>query len=66
MTVWRKSSYSGGDDATTCVEVAALTLGPVGQVIGVRDSTDPAGPKLHLNRHSFAVLVRSLKMSGAE
>jgi Domain of unknown function (DUF397) len=38
-TKWRKSSYSGGNGA--CVEVADLPEG-----IAVRDSKDPAGPKL--------------------
>jgi Domain of unknown function (DUF397) len=38
---WRKSSYSTGNGGA-CVEVAANLPG----VVAVRDSKDPAGPKL--------------------
>lgn len=38
--VWFKSSRSGTRD--TCVEVAHLE----GDMVGVRDSTDPTGPAL--------------------
>jgi Domain of unknown function (DUF397) len=37
---WRKSARSGG--ATNCVEVA----GGLPLIVAVRDSKDPAGPKL--------------------
>jgi Domain of unknown function (DUF397) len=37
---WRKSTRSGG--ATNCVEVA----GGLPEIVAVRDSKDPAGPKL--------------------
>lgn len=37
---WRKSACSGG--ATNCVEVA----GDLPLIVAVRDSKDPAGPKL--------------------
>ena len=37
---WRKSVCSGG--ATNCVEVA----GGLSLIVAVRDSKDPAGPKL--------------------
>lgn len=37
---WRKSACSGG--ATNCVEVA----GGLPLIVAVRDSKDPAGPKL--------------------
>ncbi|NVI87523.1 DUF397 domain-containing protein [Actinomadura sp. BRA 177] len=33
---WRKSSYSGGANDATCVELARLSTG-----IGIRDSKDP-------------------------
>jgi hypothetical protein len=39
--VWRRSSYSGGDNGSQCVEVAVLAdLG------AVRDSKTPAAPVL--------------------
>jgi hypothetical protein len=38
---WRKSSYSNGNGGA-CVEVARNLPG----VVAVRDSKDPAGPKL--------------------
>lgn len=37
---WRKSSWSG-DNGGQCVEVAVTS-----EAIGVRDSKDPAGPRL--------------------
>ncbi|MFE9250260.1 DUF397 domain-containing protein [Streptomyces sp. NPDC007088] len=40
-TVWRKSSYSGGN-GDNCLEVADLPVGPV----PVRDSKNPTGPVL--------------------
>lgn len=37
---WRKSSYSGGNGGT-CVEVGTARF-----TVAVRDSKDPAGPRL--------------------
>ena len=37
---WRKSTHSG-EGSSTCVEVAEISPG-----LAVRDSTDPAGPRL--------------------
>lgn len=56
---WRKSSRSSEDIDTTCVEVAKL-----GNVIGVRDSKNPGGPKLAVTRAEFAALTHRVK-SGA-
>lgn len=53
---WRKSSYSGEDSSSSCVEVAAL-----GPVIGLRDSKDPDGPHLHVTRPAFAALLTQIK-----
>jgi uncharacterized protein DUF397 len=53
---WRKSSWSGGQETTSCVEVAALAHG-----VAVRDSKDPDGPKLALTRTGFHAMLRSLK-----
>jgi hypothetical protein len=54
--VWRKSSHSGGEADSDCVEVAALP-----RAIGVRDSKNPAGPHLSLSGRSFAALVTRVK-----
>lgn len=55
---WRKSSYSGSQEDTTCVELAALG-GEAAGVVGIRDSTDPGGARLYLSAEVWgAVLVR--------
>ncbi|MBO2464203.1 DUF397 domain-containing protein [Actinomadura violacea] len=56
MTQWRKASRSATSDNTNCVEVARLARN-----IGVRDSKDPAGPKVALPRAGFRVLVDAVK-----
>jgi hypothetical protein len=48
---WRKSSYSG--DATNCVEVARD-----GQLVGVRDSKDTAGPHLVFGPTAWSGFLR--------
>ncbi|GAA4091754.1 DUF397 domain-containing protein [Actinomadura miaoliensis] len=53
---WRKSSYSGDNVNSNCVEVAALHA-----VIGIRDSKDPDGSHLHLTRSAFAALLSEIK-----
>lgn len=53
--VWRKSSRSntqGGD----CVELAALPGS-----IGIRDSKNPAGPILNVDRAQLGRLVHRIK-----
>lgn len=55
--VWRKSSRSnaqGGD----CVELAALPSG-----IGIRDSKNPTGPILSVDRAQLGQLVAWIKNS---
>jgi hypothetical protein len=55
-TRWRKSRRSGSSGGA-CVEVADL-----GDAVGVRDSKNPAGPKLTFTRRemaAFAVRVKS-------
>ncbi|MEU6039624.1 DUF397 domain-containing protein [Actinomadura sp. NPDC047616] len=54
--LWRKSSYSGEDTSSNCVEVAVLS-----PLVGVRDSKDPDGPHLHLTRSAFAALLSQIK-----
>ncbi|MFI0410572.1 DUF397 domain-containing protein [Actinomadura sp. 3N508] len=54
-TVWRKESKSaenGGD----CVELASVS-----NVIAIRDSKNPNGPKLTLNHTDFRHLAETLK-----
>ena len=54
MAQWRKSSYSSANGA--CVEVADLP-----EAIAVRDSKDPAGPKLIFSRQAWAAFVERAK-----
>ncbi|HEU5155669.1 MAG TPA: DUF397 domain-containing protein [Streptosporangiaceae bacterium] len=56
MIVWRKSSHSGTDEGTECVEVAGLP-GRTERVIGVRDSKNPDGPVLIVNNDDFRTLL---------
>ncbi|OLT23914.1 hypothetical protein BJF79_14300 [Actinomadura sp. CNU-125] len=55
---WRKSTRS--KDADTCVEVTSN----VRAAVGVRDSTDPHGPKLLLDRPAFGEILAAIR-SGA-
>jgi hypothetical protein len=57
MTVWRKSSHSGGSGATDCVELA--DRGSTG--VGIRDSKCPEGGHLTVPRTELAFLVRRIK-----
>ncbi|MGW0879247.1 DUF397 domain-containing protein [Streptomyces sp. NPDC002671] len=49
---WFKSSYSGGNDGNSCVELA-ITPGTV----HVRDSKSVGGPQLALTRDAWADFV---------
>ncbi len=48
---WTKSSYSGGNGA--CLEVAC----PGHDLLAVRDSKDPAGPRLRFPAGSWSAFV---------
>lgn len=50
---WRKSSQSATQG--NCVEVAELP-----DVVMIRDSKDPDGPKLTVSRQGFRELIKSL------
>jgi hypothetical protein len=51
QALWRKSSYSGAENA--CVEVADLPAG--GR--GIRDSKDPPGPALMFTAAEWAAFT---------
>jgi hypothetical protein len=51
---WRTSSYSGND--SNCVEVAFGS-----QVVGIRDSKNPAAGDFSVTAESFRAFVRSLQ-----
>jgi hypothetical protein len=53
--IWRKSVRSGG--ATNCVEIA----GGLPLVVAVRDSKDPAGPKLTFTYGAWDTFTASVK-----
>jgi hypothetical protein len=55
---WRKSSRSGQDENSECVELAAI-----GRQVAVRDSKDPDGPKLMLTASEWSTLSARLKDS---
>ena len=60
MNVWRKSSHSGTQDESECVEVARLPA-RTARVIGVRDSKNPDGPILTVSRADFRTLLTRVK-----
>ncbi|MER6737546.1 DUF397 domain-containing protein [Streptomyces puniciscabiei] len=53
---WQKSSYSGGGDGNTCVEIAHLDTH-----IAVRDSKAPARATLDFAATAFTVFIETLK-----
>ncbi|WP_274559943.1 DUF397 domain-containing protein [Streptomyces spiramyceticus] len=53
---WHKSSYSGGDGGD-CLEVAAGHP----EIVPVRDSKNPGGPKLVFRADAWAAFVTGLK-----
>ncbi|TDE35500.1 DUF397 domain-containing protein [Actinomadura sp. 6K520] len=52
---WRKARRSS-DQGDACVEVARFP-----EVVGVRDSKDPDGPKLLLTPDAFRTVLNDLK-----
>ncbi|NEC92155.1 DUF397 domain-containing protein [Streptomyces sp. SID12501] len=56
LGTWRKSSYSGGGDGNSCVEIANSRA-----LIAVRDSKTPARATLTFPTGAFACFVEALK-----
>jgi Domain of unknown function (DUF397) len=56
LTTWRKSSYSGTQSGSDCVELARI-----GQAVGIRDSKDPQGPKLVVSREALKAALASCR-----
>lgn len=54
---WRKSSFSGGAEGNTCVEIADLHTR-----IAVRDSKEPARGTLSFRTDIFTRFISSLKV----
>jgi hypothetical protein len=54
VATWRKSSHSGSNGA--CIEVAAAA-----PVVGVRDSTDQAGPRLAFPLSAWRTFAATLR-----
>ncbi|MFC4908637.1 DUF397 domain-containing protein [Actinomadura gamaensis] len=57
MTAWRKSSHSGTDPESDCVEVAASSVH-----VAVRDSKEPEGPRLRVGASEWGALLASIKL----
>ncbi|MFI7395320.1 DUF397 domain-containing protein [Streptomyces tendae] len=57
---WRKSSFSGGGDGNTCVEIAALPAR-----VAIRDSKAPSRGAVTIPVGSFAALIQGLKKTTA-
>ncbi|SOD86748.1 DUF397 domain-containing protein [Streptomyces sp. Ag109_G2-15] len=53
---WQKSSYSGGGDGNTCVEIADLDTH-----IAIRDSKAPARATLTFPPAAFTPFIEALK-----
>jgi hypothetical protein len=53
---WRKSTYSGGGDGDTCVEIA-----PLPTRIAIRDSKAPTRATLSFPTPAFTALIDHLK-----
>lgn len=58
--VWRKSSYSTGQDNISCVELAT-GRSAMSHVIAVRDSKNPDGPVLRFAPAEFRALLSGLR-----
>jgi hypothetical protein len=64
QVVWRKSSHSGSQGGSQCVELGLLPLGA--NVVAVRDSTNPHGPHLAMTHQAWSALLVRLKLEESE
>ena len=55
---WRKSTHSG-QGSSTCIEVAEMSRN-----LAVRDSTDPAGPRLAFGAQNWDRFMDRVKQTG--
>ncbi|MCT7352196.1 DUF397 domain-containing protein [Streptomyces sp. 15-116A] len=55
-TRWQKSSYSGGGDGNTCVEIARVDTD-----VAIRDSKRPSHATLTVTAGVFTTFVEELK-----
>jgi hypothetical protein len=53
---WRRSTYSGSDSESNCVEVALRS-----RFAGVRDSKNTAGPSLAFTPAAWRCFLRALR-----
>lgn len=56
---WRKSSLSGTQNHTNCVEVA-----PLDRQVALRDSKDPDGPALTFPRDEWTAFIAGVRRYG--
>jgi uncharacterized protein DUF397 len=54
---WRKSSYTGGVNDEVCVELARMD----GEIIAVRDSKAPDGPRFAFPAAAVSDLLKRIK-----
>ncbi|WP_328917079.1 MULTISPECIES: DUF397 domain-containing protein [unclassified Streptomyces] len=60
LSDWRKSSYSGSENAD-CVEIAQLD-----DEIATRDSKNPTGPALVFSQGAWTAFVRGIATAASE
>jgi hypothetical protein len=59
VATWRKSSHSGSNGAY--IEVAATTCDNTAPEVAVRDSRDPAGPRLSFHPSAWRAFAAALR-----
>ncbi|WP_367434373.1 DUF397 domain-containing protein [Streptomyces celluloflavus] len=62
-TAWVKSTYSGPDDGSNCVEWSPASVATAGAV-PVRDSKHPDGPALRFGPGVWAAFVSAVRRDG--